>query len=61
MSSRGIFSVIPTQQPLSQLACLHMLLFCHSGLDPESTAFSRRYVSGCRIESGMTIRKKAIF
>jgi hypothetical protein len=38
-----------------------MLLFGHSGLDPESSAVSRRYVSGSRIKSGMTIRKKAFF
>jgi len=32
-----------------------MLLFCHSGLDPESSAVSDSWVSGCRIKSGMTV------
>jgi hypothetical protein len=52
--------VIPANEAVSQLAKLHMLLFCHSGLDPwfdrlttlskvegESSAVSGRYVSGC--------------
>jgi len=52
----------------------HILLFCHSGLDPwfdrlttlskvegESSAVSRSYVSGCRIKSGMTVRIQALF
>jgi hypothetical protein len=51
-----------------------MLRFCHSGLDPwfdrlttlstvegESSSVSRRYVSGCRIKSGMTGRNEMLF
>ena len=33
---------------------LNILLFCHSGLDPESSSFSKTCVPGCRIKSGMT-------
>ena len=55
---------IPAFQGGSQLAILHLLLFRHSGLDPESSVVSRRSVSGCRskipflagIKSGMTDR-----
>jgi len=56
-------------QTVSQLTKRHILLFCHSGLDPwfdrlttlskvegESSAVSGSYVSGCRIKSGMTGR-----
>ncbi len=35
--------------------------FCHSGLDPESSTFSRSYVTGCRIKSGMTSRNWTVF
>jgi len=48
---------------------LHMLLYCHSGLDPwfdrlttlskvegESSAVQKSFSSGCRVKSGMTIR-----
>jgi hypothetical protein len=51
-----------------------MMLFCHSGLDPwfdrlttlstvegESSPVSVPYFSGCRIKSGMTYRKSALF
>jgi hypothetical protein len=38
------------------LAKWQLLLFCHSGLDPESSSVSGAYVSGCRIKSGMTGR-----
>ena len=31
-----------------------MLLFCHSGPEPESNVFSNCYGAGCRIKSGMT-------
>jgi hypothetical protein len=41
---------------VSQLAKPQLLQFCHSGLDPESSAVSRRYGSGCRIKPGMTGR-----
>jgi hypothetical protein len=47
----------PAQQTVSQLANLHLALFCHSGLDPESISVSATYASGCRIKSGMTVRK----
>jgi hypothetical protein len=50
-------SVIPAQQTVSQLAKWQLLLFCHSGLDPESSSVSGAYVSGCRIKSGMTVAK----
>jgi hypothetical protein len=33
----------------------------HSGLDPESSAFSKYYTPGCRIKSGMTSRIYRIF
>jgi hypothetical protein len=35
-----------------------MLAYRHSGLDPESRAFSTPYNTGCRIKSGMTIRNQ---
>jgi len=35
--------------------------FCHFGLDPESSSFSERYSSGCRIKSGMTVRNQMRF
>ncbi len=35
--------------------------FCHSGLDPESSAFSDCSDTGCRIKSGMTSRNQTIF
>jgi hypothetical protein len=46
---------------VSQFVKLHRLLFCHSGLDPESSSVSRHSVSGCRIKSGMTSRIQALF
>jgi hypothetical protein len=49
-------SVITAQQSVSQLTKLHLALFCHFGLDPESSSVSATYASGCRIKSGMTIR-----
>ena len=45
---------IPSYEAVSTLSKVHMPLFCHSGLDPESSADSRPYVSGCRLKSGMT-------
>jgi ketopantoate hydroxymethyltransferase len=48
---------IPALQTVAQLAKRQMLLFCHSGLDPESSSVSGAYVSGCRIKSGMTVAK----
>jgi hypothetical protein len=55
---------------VSQLTNLHLALFCHSGLDPwfdrlttlskvegKSSSVSITYASGCRIKSGMTVRK----
>jgi len=36
-----------------------MLLFCHAGLDPASRCGKRLNSTGCRIKSGMTLRKKA--
>jgi ketopantoate hydroxymethyltransferase len=48
---------IPACQTVSQLSKRQMLLFCHSGLDPESSSVSGAYVSGCRIKSGMTVTK----
>jgi hypothetical protein len=52
---------IPACQTVSQLKKEHILRFCHSGLDPESSAVSGYYVSGCRIKSGMTVRIQALF
>jgi hypothetical protein len=52
---------IPAFQTASQLAKLHLGLYRHSGLDPESSAASCPYVSGCRIKSGMTGRIFALF
>jgi hypothetical protein len=34
-----MFSVVPVKQGVSYLSKQHMLLFCHSGLDPESSFF----------------------
>ena len=51
---------IPACETVSPLRQLQILLFCHSGLDPESSAVSNAYVSGCRIKSGMTIRDLAV-
>jgi hypothetical protein len=45
---------IPACEIVLELPKGQMLLFCHSGLDPESSAVSGAYVSGCRIRSGMT-------
>jgi hypothetical protein len=33
------FGVIPAQETVSQLTKRHILLFCHSGLDPGSRVF----------------------
>ena len=55
-NSKPDVTVIPANQTVSQLAKLYLLLYRHSGLDPESSAVSRPYVSGCRIKSGMTGR-----
>jgi len=33
----------------------------HSGIDPESRAFSKYYVTGCRIKSGITARDSTLF
>jgi hypothetical protein len=52
---------IPAFQTVSQLTKLQLLLYRHSGLDPESSAVSGPYVSGCRIKSGMTGRNKVLF
>jgi hypothetical protein len=38
MDSNMIF-VIPAEQAVSQLTKPHILLFCHSGLDPKSSFF----------------------
>jgi hypothetical protein len=38
-----------------------MLLNRHSGLGPEASALATGSKVGCRIKSGMTVRKKAIF
>jgi len=46
----------PAFEAVSQLKNMHMLLICHSGLDPESSSVSATYASGCRIKSGMTVR-----
>jgi hypothetical protein len=56
MTGEQVNYVIPAMLTVSQLVKLHRSLFCHSGLDPESSAVSRHYVSGCRIKSGMTGR-----
>ena len=60
-------NVTPSQQTVSQVANLQMLLICHSGLDPwldrlttlskvegESSLVSGSCVSGCQSKSGMT-------
>jgi hypothetical protein len=47
---------IPAFQAVSQLPKMQMLLFCHSGLDPESTAVPAPCAPGCRFKSGMKIR-----
>jgi len=52
---------IPAFETVSQFAKLHGSLFCHSGPDPEFSAASRYYVSGCRIKPGMTGRIQAFF
>jgi hypothetical protein len=58
---RSIRFLPPPLQTVSQLAERQMLLFCHSGLDPESISVSGAYVSGCRIRSGMTGANQAFF
>jgi hypothetical protein len=40
---------------------MQLARFCHAGLDPESSSVSVTYASGCRIESGMTVRKQMKF
>jgi hypothetical protein len=47
---------MPPKEAVSQCTKLQVLLFRHSGLDPESSAVSARYSTGCRIKSGMTVR-----
>jgi len=49
IQTKNHISGTPACQTVSQLANLQMLLVCHSGLDPESSAASGSYVSGCRI------------
>jgi hypothetical protein len=51
---------IPAYETVSQLAKRQMLLFCHSGLDPESSVFLTSQVAGCRIKSGMTVGGKSL-
>jgi hypothetical protein len=51
----------PACETVSYLLELLIFLSCHSGLDPESSAVSTPYDTGCRIESGMTVRKWASF
>jgi hypothetical protein len=51
---QGSGAVIPAKQTVSQLAKLRIWVFCLSGLDPESSAFSRCYATGCRVKPGMT-------
>jgi hypothetical protein len=46
--------VISAKQTVPRLTILHLLLYRHSGLDPESSAVPRPLVSGCRVKSGMT-------
>ena len=36
------------------MAKLRILVFCLSGLDPESSSFSKCYATGCRVKPGMT-------
>jgi hypothetical protein len=65
----GAENALPLKAVL-QLSKRHLLLYCHSGLDPwfgrlttlsnvegESSAFSTCFTTGCRIWSGMTVRK----
>jgi len=53
--------IITAYQIGAQSGNLQILLFCHSGLDPESRAFLMSRVSGCRIKSGMTDRNQELF
>jgi hypothetical protein len=46
---------------VSQLGKPRILVFCHSGLDPESIAFPKYYITGCRIKSGMTGTNYTLF
>jgi hypothetical protein len=46
--------VSTAQQTVSKMTNRHILLFCHSGLDPESRVFSDCYATRCRIKSGIT-------
>jgi len=54
--------VISAKLMVPRLTILHLLLYRHSGLDPESSAVSRPWVSGCPriimqdrlLKSGMT-------
>jgi hypothetical protein len=55
-------TLTPPLGTVSQLSIKHWLLFCHSGLAPESSSFSTPYTTGCPrtavldklIKSGMT-------
>jgi hypothetical protein len=52
---------VPAEQNMLQLVKLSLLLICHSGLDPESSAVLKFSDSGCRIKSGMTVRNETLF
>ncbi len=55
-------SLIPSRRRLCHNRQNHASsYFCHSGLDPESSAFSDSSDTGCRIKSGMTNRNQTIF
>jgi len=54
LSQNFSLSATPVKEAVSQLTKLQLLLLCHSGLDPESSAFAGCQDSGCRIRSGMT-------
>jgi hypothetical protein len=46
LKGRGVFAIqtfIPAKENVSYLTNRHLLLFCHSGLDPESRVFNQFY------------------
>jgi len=50
-----VFSWIAACEAVPQALKSGAFSLCHSGLDPESSAFLSGYIPGCRIGSGMTL------
>jgi hypothetical protein len=56
-----VFSWIPAFEAVPQALKPGAFSLCHSGLDPESSAFLSDYNPGCRIGSGMTVWHECLF